>query len=108
MSPKTTQGVTLHTPGTAAEIQDRLNDATPDELAHCIRLLGMYLALYKRSFGELDESCYAGLLGPDAHDLGLADLLAAGLDEAGAMLCLVQNEPDRAASGAATPGRPLN
>jgi hypothetical protein len=53
----------------------------------------MYLALYKRGHGELDESAYAGLLNQDPADLKLAELMSDGMDEANAMLLLIQSEP---------------
>ncbi len=55
----------------AAEFLERLRLSSPEQLEQCIRLLGMYLALYKRQFGELEESAYAGLLGFDpAEEIG--------------------------------------
>lgn len=78
----------------AAEFHERLRLSSPEQLEQCIRLLGMYLALYKRQFGELEESAYAGLLGFDPADMNLAELMAEGLQESSAMLMMIHAEPD--------------
>lgn len=78
---------------TDSEFNERLRLCSVEQLEQCIRLLGMYLALYKRGHGELDESAYAGLLNQDAADLKLAELMSDGMDEANAMLLLIQSEP---------------
>ena len=76
-----------------SEFNDRLRLCSVEQLEQCIRLLGMYLALYKRGHGELDESAYAGLLNQDRADMKLAELMSDGMDEANAMLLLIQSEP---------------
>ena len=76
-----------------SEFNERLRLCSVEQLEQCIRLLGMYLALYKRGHGELDESAYAGLLNQDRADLKLAELMSDGMDEANAMLLLIQSEP---------------
>lgn len=84
----------LQDPGfPVAEFRERLRLSSPEQLEQCIRLLGMYIALYKRRFGELDESACAGLLGLDPDNMNLAELMAAGLDEANAMLLMIHAEP---------------
>ncbi len=75
-----------------SEFNERLRLCSVEQLEQCIRLLGMYLALYKRGHGELDESAYAGLLNQDRADLKLAELMSDGMDEANAMLLLIQSE----------------
>lgn len=86
--------VALQDPGfPVAEFQERLRLSSPEQLEQCIRLLGMYIALYKRRFGELDETACAGLLGLAPDDMNLAELMAAGLDEANAMLMMIHTEP---------------
>jgi len=87
-----------------SEFNDRLRLCSVEQLEQCIRLLGMYLALYKRGHGELDESAYAGLLNQDPADLKLAELMSDGMDEANAMLLLIQSEP----CGADLPGLARN
>ena len=76
-----------------SEFNERLRLCSVEQLEQCIRLLGMYLALYKRGHGELDESAYAGLLNQDRADLKLAELMSDGMNEANAMLLLIQSEP---------------
>lgn len=60
-----------------------------EELVRCIRLLGMYLALYKNCYGEIGEARCAALLDPLLGDGELAALVGTGLLEASAMLRLV-------------------
>lgn len=60
-----------------------------EELARCIRLLSMYLALYKRRCGEIAISDYLELSEAPVMNQELADLFKDGLDEASAMLSLV-------------------
>ena len=84
-----------------SEFQERLRLCSVEQLEQCIRLLGMYVALYKRGHGELDESAYAGMLSLDPSDLKLAELMADGMDEANAMLLLIQSEPAEAGQAAA-------
>ena len=91
-----------------SEFNDRLRLCSVEQLEQCIRLLGMYLALYKRGHGELDESAYAGLLNQDPADLKLAELMSAGMDEANAMLLMIQSEPDAPESSPATDRNKLN
>lgn len=110
MSPKCEE-IALQDPGySVAEFQERLRHSSPEQLEQCIRLLGMYLALYKRQFGELEESAYAGLMGQESDAVNLADLMAAGLDEANAMLLMTHVEPaEELAIAAASPiPGPLN
>ncbi len=83
------------------DFNERLSLCSTEQLRQCIRLLGMYLALYKRGHGELDASAYMGLLNHDPENMKLAELMADGMDEAHAMLLLIQCEP--AASGFSTP-----
>jgi hypothetical protein len=89
-----------------AEFRARIGRCSPDELAQCVRLLGMYLALYKRQFGELEVSSYAPLANRDTSELALAELAAEGMDEASAMLMLIQTDPP--GPGAAPDELPLN
>ena len=63
-----------------------------DELVRCIRLLGMYLALYKNCYGEIGEARFAVLLDPLVGDGELAALVGTGLLEANAMLRLVAGD----------------
>ena len=91
-----------------SEFNDRLRLCSVEQLEQCIRLLGMYLALYKRGHGELDESAYAGLLNHDPADLKLAELMADGMDEANAMLLLIQSGPGEMELSATVPGTRLN
>ncbi|OGT83739.1 MAG: hypothetical protein A3H91_11650 [Gammaproteobacteria bacterium RIFCSPLOWO2_02_FULL_61_13] len=90
------------------EFNERLRLCSVEQLEQCIRLLGMYLALYKRGHGELDESAYAELLNQDPVDLKLAELMSDGMDEANAMLLLIQSEPGAPDLSAAEARNKLN
>ena len=76
-----------------SEFHERLRLCSPEQLEQCVRLLGMYIALYKRDHGELKESAYSGLLSVGPTDIKLAELMVDGMDEANAMLLLIQSEP---------------
>ena len=76
-----------------SEFQERLRRSSPEQLEQCIRLLGLYVALYKRDHGELNESSYSDVLNLNSVDIKLAELMADGMDEANAILQLVQSEP---------------
>lgn len=71
-----------------------VQDCDHRELARCIRLLSMYLALYKRCHGEIAISDYLELTESTVINDELADLVRHGLDEAASMLTLVQQDRD--------------
>ena len=71
-----------------------VQDSGREELARCIRLLSMYLAMYKRHFGEISMSDYLELSGSPLVNQELAGLVKHGLAEATAMLALVIQEKD--------------
>jgi hypothetical protein len=110
------RGTTMLPEATAKTIRDpacsdtefrvRVGRCSPEELAQCVRLLGMYLAMYKRQYGELEVSAYAPLANHGASELALAELMAEGMDEASAMLTLIQTEAPE--SDASLHGAPLN
>ncbi|MBI1733197.1 MAG: hypothetical protein HYR49_10600 [Gammaproteobacteria bacterium] len=78
-----------------SEFCERVQCCSHEELAQCVRLLGMYLALFKRQFGELDVSACARFAGNDTSEYELAQLMAEGMDEASAMLMMIKTEsPD--------------
>jgi len=71
-----------------------VQDCDHRELARCIRLLSMYLALYKRCHGEIAISDYLELTESSVINDELADLVRHGLDEAASMLTLVLQDRD--------------
>ena len=71
-----------------------VQDSGREELARCIRLLSMYLAMYKRHFGEMSMSDYLDLADSPLANQELAGLVKHGLEEATAMLTLVIQEKD--------------
>jgi len=71
-----------------------VQDCDHQELARCIRLLSMYLALYKRCHGEIAISDYLELTEATAVNEELADLVRHGLDEAASMLNVVLQDRD--------------
>lgn len=107
--PLKTHATAVKDPGFSdSEFHERLRVCSPEQLEQCIRLLGMYVALYKRGYGELEESAYAGLLNLDPSDFNLAELMADGMDEANAMLLLIQSEPRDPEVAARSAGNLLN
>lgn len=85
--------------------QNLVQDCDRQELARCIRLLSMYLALYKRHHGEIAMSDYLELTESAAINEELAGLVKQGLDEAAAMMTLVLQDQDRPAEDCRVPAQ---
>ena len=59
------------------------------ELSQCIRLLSMYLAIYKDQYGELPPECYEDLLSSQEVDADTAKIFDRGMHEALTILDMV-------------------
>lgn len=79
--------------------EELVSDCDRNELTVCLRLLGMYLGMYKRCFGEIPVEDYAGLLQAVSLDGELGQIVDSGLQEATAMLEMVKLDRADAASG---------
>ncbi|MGH8248849.1 MAG: hypothetical protein ACREUU_20770 [Gammaproteobacteria bacterium] len=87
--------------------QELVERCNRDELAQCIRLLGMYLSLYKGRYGDVADVQYAELLSSIDSDAELERLFSRGLDEAIAMLTLIEGDNHSELTQLPAP-RPMN
>jgi len=71
------------------ELEVRVADSTKDELGQCARLLAMYLALYKRKYGELAAGDCQTPGRRDEDKVSGAEVFALGMAELNEMLHLV-------------------
>ena len=60
-----------------------------DELVQCVRILGMYLALYKGRFGDIPACDYRRLEDAVVLNDELRSIMMRGIEEAYAMLSLI-------------------
>jgi len=60
-----------------------------EELSQCIRLLSMYIAIYKDQFGELSPECYGNILSSQEVDAETAKIFEKGMHEALIILDMV-------------------
>jgi len=71
------------------ELQMLIKTSGKSELAQCIRMLSMYIAIYKKRFGELLPDSYEKLLSSDEVDVDTARIFDNGMLEAIAILGMV-------------------
>lgn len=71
------------------ELQSLVNESNKSELAQCVRMLSMYVALYKKSYGELPLNCYEKLFSSKILDAETAKVFENGMLEAITMLNMV-------------------
>lgn len=69
-----------------------VNNADRDDLARCLRMLSMHLAMYKNRYGEMAMDDYLELAGAEDLNQAMTGLFHDGLDEASAMLGLILQE----------------
>lgn len=71
------------------ELQSLVNVCGKSELVHCVRLLSMYVALYKKAFGELPSASFEKILTSDHIDADTARIFENGMLEAITILDMV-------------------
>lgn len=74
---------------TEHELQVLVGESNKAELAQCVRMLSMYIALYKKTFGELPQSCFEKILASDIMDKETAKVFEKGMLEAITILSMV-------------------
>lgn len=74
---------------TEFELQSLVNESGKEQLAQCVRMLSMYVALYKKSFGELPPSCFEKILNSSVLDVESAKIFENGMLEAITILNMV-------------------
>jgi len=74
------------------EFEDHMLRQSREDLSRCIRLLGMYVALYKVHHGDLPESQFAALFDAGSANGNVLKVLMNGLREANAMLGLLETD----------------
>ncbi len=72
-----------------SELQSLVHLCGKAELAQCVRLLSMYVALYKKSFGELPPASFSKILTTDQVDADMAGIFEIGMREAVGILTMV-------------------
>ena len=76
------------------EFEDYVTRQSREDLSRCIRLLGMYVALYKVHHGDLPESQFAALFDAGSANGNVLRVLMGGLREANAMLGLLETDQE--------------
>ena len=71
------------------ELQMLIKTSGKSELAQCIRMLSMYIAIYKKRFGELPPDSYEKLLSSEEVDVDTARIFDNGMLESIAILGMV-------------------
>ena len=79
--------VSIH--GKESELESLVNISDKNDLAQCVRLLSMYLAVYKKDFGDIPSATFDKLLVEDEVGVDGAIVFENGISEAIAMLNLV-------------------
>ncbi len=75
--------------GKETELQSLVIMSNKQELAQCVRLLSIYLAIYKKDFGDLPPTSFEKLMDAESIDIHCAAIFENGISEAIAMLNLV-------------------
>ena len=71
------------------ELKSLVEVSDKDDLSQCVRLLGMYVAIYKKCFGELPVSSYEKMLSSQIVDKDTALIFENGMCEAITILDMV-------------------
>ena len=71
------------------ELQSLIEMCGKAELSHGVRLLSMYVALYKKSYGELPRDSYEKILSSSVVDAELAKVFESGMREAVSILDMI-------------------
>jgi len=74
---------------TEYKLQSLVDISDKVELAQCLRLLSIYVALYKKSYGELPTSSFEKILTSDLIDTETARIFENGMLEAISILKMV-------------------
>ena len=72
-----------------SRLQVLIDRSDKNDLVQCIRLISLYVSIYKKYFGELPTEIYEGLFQLDDNDAGSADIFKSGLSEAIAMMEMI-------------------
>lgn len=71
------------------ELQSLVEVSDKTDLAQCVRLISMYISIYKQQFGELPPESYAEIVTNDEIDQASASIFENGLQEAISILDMV-------------------
>jgi len=78
------------------KLQMLIDFCDKNELSQCIRLLSMYIAIYKDQFGELSPEYYENILSSQEIDAETAKIFKNGMHEALTILDMViQKIPEK-------------
>ena len=71
------------------ELQSLVDESDKTDLAQCVRLISMYISIYKQQFGELSPDSYAAIIENDDIDQASASIFEDGLQEAISILDMI-------------------
>lgn len=74
------------------QFQKLLQCTNHDELVDCLKLLAMYIALYKKNYGEIAVEDFTQMLKADGANGELSEIIQEGIEEASAMLDMIITE----------------
>ena len=70
-------------------LQNLVNGSEKEDLVQCIRLISIYVSIYKKHYGELPAEFYEDLFLPDGINSSSMDIFDNGLKEAIDMLDMI-------------------
>ena len=70
-------------------LQTLIDGSDKNDLVQCIRLISLYVSIYKKHYGELPSEFYEDIFMPEDAGKSSADVFEKGLGEAIAMLDMV-------------------
>lgn len=70
-------------------LQTLIERSNKDDLVQCIRLISLYVSIYKKHFGELPTDYYEDLFRTGDFDNSSTEIFEDGLNEAIAMLDMI-------------------
>ena len=70
-------------------LQTLVERSNKDDLVQCVRLISLYVSLYKKHFGELPTDYYEDLFRTGDFDNSSTEIFEDGLNEAIAMLDMI-------------------
>ena len=62
------------------------------EIVQCVKLLAMYIAFYKKHYGEITRENYMQMLETESSQADLSDIIQEAIEEASAMLDMIMTD----------------
>jgi hypothetical protein len=74
------------------EFQSLVAESSGEELGQCAKLLAMYIAVYKKQFGDIPVEDLLKISDSVSMDQDLSGIIQDGIEEAASMLQMVRDE----------------